>query len=406
MEKEEKIGEPGYINENCWLVRTLNYTPYKRCQYCELEFHNCLFLHYQIISLLLIISIFTLYFLIERNNSEFLIISVFTLVIVYGYFFNKSTDKIIQANFTQRKAEISALREKISREETERLAGERSKLAEQFQIVAIQSTAFKQTAEEIVQREMKLRKKAEKIAQDFQQLTNIRNQMFLTGQHHTRTPLSNIQNFAYHLLEGGFGPINKEQKQALQTIVSKVQESIELANLYLNVSEFEAGKGFLDKKEVSLEKIIKAQTKKLALETELKRVKIITQFAKDLPEILLDPEKMGMVYWTLLDNAIKYTPQKEGKIILGLKKTEKETILFSCQDNGIGIKKEEIPNIARLVFQRSKEARSVHGTGKGLALYLSNLIVESHGGKLWAESEGLGKGSTFYVELPVRKIKN
>ncbi|MBU4369398.1 HAMP domain-containing histidine kinase [Patescibacteria group bacterium] len=226
--------------------------------------------------------------------------------------------------------------------------------------------------------------------------------MFLTGQHHTRTPLSNIKNFACFLLDGGFGHINKGQKQALKIIINKVEESVDLANLYLDVSEFEAGKGFLDKKEVYLEKIIRDQMKKLAYEAKLKGVKITFKSDKDLSKILVDPEKIGLVYYTLLDNAIKYTPQKEGKIILGLKKTEKETILFSCQDNGIGIKKEEISSIAKAAFQRSKEARSVHGTGKGLALYLSRLIVEAHQGELWAESEGLSKGSTFYVELPMK----
>ncbi len=109
MEKDEKlqktkIGELRYLNENCWLVKNLNYSPSDRCRYCELKFHNCLFFQYLIISLVLALSIFTLFFLIERRVSNLIVISVFVLIIIYGYFFNKSTDKIIEANFAQRKA--------------------------------------------------------------------------------------------------------------------------------------------------------------------------------------------------------------------------------------------------------------------------------------------------------------
>jgi len=99
-----RIGEPGYLNENCWLVRTLNYSPAKRCQYCELKFRNCLFFQYLIISLILVFFLLTLSFFIEGEISKLVIISVFTLVIVYGYFFNKSTDKVIESYWAQRKA--------------------------------------------------------------------------------------------------------------------------------------------------------------------------------------------------------------------------------------------------------------------------------------------------------------
>ena len=108
MEKGEKfqrkkMGESGYLNENCWLVKNLNYPPYKRCQFCELKFRNCLFLHYQIISLILIVSFLTLSFLIEGKISELVIISVFTLVIVYGYFLIRARIKLLKLILLKKK---------------------------------------------------------------------------------------------------------------------------------------------------------------------------------------------------------------------------------------------------------------------------------------------------------------
>ena len=110
MGKEEKIskkiGELGYVDENCWLAKTLGYPPGKRCERCELKFSDCLFFRYLKISLGLTIFLFILSFLIEGEISKLVVISVFVLVIVYGRFFNKTTNELIEAYFIQRKARI------------------------------------------------------------------------------------------------------------------------------------------------------------------------------------------------------------------------------------------------------------------------------------------------------------
>jgi len=102
--KEKKLGEPGYINKNCWLAKNLGYPPSKHCQYCESKFQNCLFFRYLIISLVLVLALLAASFYVDHNISRSLIISVFVLVITYGYYFDKSTQKIIEASFAQRKA--------------------------------------------------------------------------------------------------------------------------------------------------------------------------------------------------------------------------------------------------------------------------------------------------------------
>jgi hypothetical protein len=102
-----KIGESGYVNKNCWLARDLGYPPSRRCEYCESKFKNCLFEQYLVITLILVgVLLFVSYFF-EQNISKSLIVSLFVLVITYGYFFNKSTEKIIIANFKEKKAKIA-----------------------------------------------------------------------------------------------------------------------------------------------------------------------------------------------------------------------------------------------------------------------------------------------------------
>ncbi len=260
----------------------------------------------------------------------------------------------------------------------------------------------RQVAEEIAEKERKLRQRAERIAHELQHLNQIRNQMFLTGQHHTRTPLSNIKNFASVLLSGGYGPINKEQKHALEVIMSQVNQSIELANLYLSVSQFEAGRALLKKERTDICQLIKEQIEKLKIEAQAKGVKIITRFEKDIPQAEVDKAQLGLSIFAIIDNAIKYSPRGRGRVEVSIKKKDHNRILLSFKDNGIGIAKENIDYIGRFAFQRTERAKRIHGTGKGLALYFANLVVKEHKGKLWVESEGPNKGATFYIELPVK----
>ena len=261
----------------------------------------------------------------------------------------------------------------------------------------------REIAEEIAEKERKLRQRAERIAHELQHLNQIRNQMFLTGQHHTRTPLSNIKNFASVLLSGGYGPINKEQKHALEVIMSQVNQSIELANLYLSVSQFEAGRALLKKERTDICQLIKEQIEKLKIEAQAKGVKIITRFEKDIPQAEVDKTQLGLSIFAIIDNAIKYSPRGRGRVEVSIKKKDHNRILLSFKDNGIGIAKENIDYIGRFAFQRTERAKRIHGTGKGLALYFANLVVKEHKGKLWVESEGPNKGATFYIELPVKQ---
>jgi signal transduction histidine kinase len=390
FQKEKiEIGEPGYLNENCWLVRNLNYAPYKRCQYCELKFRNCLFLYYQIISLILILFFLTLSFLIEGKISELIIISIFTFIIVYGYFFTKSTDKIIEANFAKRKAEASAFRERISKEKAERLARERERLAEQFQVVAIQSMAFKRTAEEIAGRERALRKATER-------LVSAREQFLLSAQHYFRTPLSSLIGLLDLMLTGYYG------KEKLPAVLKSAFELRKRIDECLNISQFQLKRPLLDKEEIQLEDLVKEVVKELEIQAKGKDLELKLDLpSKPLPKLNLDKKRMREALSNLIDNAIKHT--KRGEIIVGLNlQNEKESILFFVKDTGIGISKDELPYIGTSPFERGREAKKLSPMGKGIGLYLSRLIVEAHGSRLWAESEGKDKGSTFFVELSMR----
>jgi histidine kinase len=112
-----------------------------------------------------------------------------------------------------------------------------------------------------------------------------------------------------------------------------------------------------------------------------------------------DESKLKQVLFNLLSNAIKFTPAG-GKVLLEGSSNEHEVIV-SILDTGIGIAPEEQPRIFGKFYQvYSAEGKSASGPGLGLTLAKS--YIELHGGRIWVESEGLGKGSRFTFTLPLK----
>lgn len=362
--QKEKIGKSGYINENCYLAKTLNYSPYKRCQYCELKFRDCLFLHYQVTSLILIIYLFILSFLIEGKVSELLIISVFVLVIVYGYFLNRSTNKIIQANFAQRKAN-EALEE-----------------------------LNKKLEEQVEQRTEKLRMAYEKL----EKLDKLKSEFISITSHQLRTPLSGLKGFLSMLLEGDFGELDQIKRDVIKDLLRSAERLVRTVNLFLDISRIEVGKLRVEKKKVSIENLITEVIQEFIPEIEKRGLTI--QFKKpekSLGMIKMDRDKIKDAILNLVDNSIKYT--KKGEIIIkaGIKDKMLEV---AVEDTGMGIAKEDLPQLFAK-FSRGSNRPPINPGGSGLGLFVVKKIVDLHDGEVWAQSEGLGKGSKFIFKIPV-----
>jgi signal transduction histidine kinase len=121
----------------------------------------------------------------------------------------------------------------------------------------------------------------------------------------------------------------------------------------------------------------------------------------DSPTLSIEGDfgKIKQVFTNLIDNAIKYT--EHGSITVSVVKDDvKKVMRFMSADTGIGIPADEVGKLFSK-FTRARDANKVNTTGTGLGLYVAKNLVEGHGGKVWAESDGTGKGSRFIVELPL-----
>jgi signal transduction histidine kinase len=380
LKTEKSMGEQGYINRNCWLARNLNYPPSRRCQYCELKFRNCLFERYLVMSLILVSLLIVISYLIEKNISRAVIVSIFVLVITYGYFFNKSTEKIIVSNFEEKKAK-NAFKE-LSNTLQDKVDEQTSELREQ---------------KKQVERSYEVEKSAK---EELQSLDKAKNQFMLAIQHHLRTPLSAMIGYSDLLLNGTYG---KQPKKTIE-VVKKCQDStkslVKMVNEFLDITQFQLGKDVVVlQPSVKIMPIIKEIIDELKFETEKRGIYLKLEKTEKLFAIKADREKLKAALYNLIDNAVKYT--LEGGVKVSLESNDGLKIII--KDTGIGMSKEHQENLFNKTFERGEEAKKTFTTGRGIGLYIASQIISAHNGKVWAESGGEGKGSTFYVELPFEK---
>ncbi len=220
--------------------------------------------------------------------------------------------------------------------------------------------------------------------------------------HQLRTPLTVIKGYLSMIMEGFYGQMPENTKKPLNSVYISSERLIKLVNDFLNFSRLESGKTNLLLEKLPLEDLILSVVTELKLEAEEKKLKLLWKAPeKPLPLIMADREKMRQVFINLVDNAIKYT--NKGFIAITVKYNDYgNKILIEFKDTGEGITPEEVSKVFKS-FSRGMAGKKFYAGGCGLGLYICEKFVKMHKGKIWVESEGKGKGSSFYVELPVRE---
>jgi len=237
-----------------------------------------------------------------------------------------------------------------------------------------------------------------KAYEELKKLDQAKSEFISIASHQLRTPLTTIKGYISMILEKSYGQMSRKIKKPLENINVSNERLIKLVNDLLSVSRIEAGKIELDLAKVSIEKTIAEVIDELAIIAEKKKIYLKFKKAKKpLPEITADKDKIRQVIINLIDNAIRYTNQ--GGITVTCR-TEKAKYRIEITDTGEGMTKEEISKLFES-FSRGKAGPRFWTEGAGLGLYIAKKFVEMHQGKIWVESAGKNKGSTFYIELPI-----
>jgi len=240
-------------------------------------------------------------------------------------------------------------------------------------------------------REIKLREEIEKISQAKTEFISI-------TSHQLRTPLSAIKGYLSMILEGSYGQLPEKVKEKMENVFQSNERLIKLVNDILNVSKIEAGEIEMNWERVDLREIIKEVINELSIKAKEKNLYLNFEEPKEVPKVLLDSEKIRQVILNLIDNAIRYTQEGGVNVKLQMSKGKLQIVIA---DTGEGLTKEEKEKLFKR-FSRGTAGTKFWTEGAGLGLYIVRRFVEMHNGKIWAESEGRGKGSTFFVELPIK----
>ena len=260
--------------------------------------------------------------------------------------------------------------------------------------IHLEDRVRKQTAE--IRQAYEVEKKAH---EELKKLDAAKDQFILTTQHHLRTPLTVMKGFLSVILKSK-NKLEPKTVDYVEKISASTGRLAQIVNEFLDIAQFQVGKGLLSVKEINLYNLVKEITDELSLEMKKKKLFLkISPKPQDWPSVSVDSEKFKPALFNIIDNAIKYT--QAGGITIGLNKQNSKVILF-VQDTGIGLEPEELKHLFSEVFERGEEAKKVFPTGRGIGLYVTSSIIKAHEGKIWAESEGRGKGTKFCLELPIR----
>jgi len=238
-----------------------------------------------------------------------------------------------------------------------------------------------------------------------EELSKAKSEFVTIASHQLRTPITAIKGYTSLLLEGSFGPVPEKEKMPLNIILQSSNRLVLLIDNFLNISRIERAKMEYDFQKVDFKKIVKSVFEEFEVINAKKKKKLDLELKiseKDDFGITADPDKIRQIIYNLIDNAMKYTSKGFVKVALA-KNKEKGTVELSISDSGIGMSKEALEKIFEK-FSRAQNGSSLYTEGTGLGLYVAKEMAKVHEGDVWAESEGEGKGSTFYLELPVKFI--
>jgi two-component system phosphate regulon sensor histidine kinase PhoR len=228
-----------------------------------------------------------------------------------------------------------------------------------------------------------------------ERLERVRRDFVANVSHELRTPLAAIQGYTETLLDGALED-RENNRKFLEVIKAHAERLNQISSDLLALSELESDKATPPLEKVLLRDVIEASMRSIEGEAVLRGVTIHRGDPGDI-SLLANKMRLEQVLVNLLDNAVKFN-RTGGEVWIETGRDGAGAARITVADNGIGIPSDDLPRIFER-FYRVDKARSREQGGTGLGLSIVKHIIQSHGGKVWVESE-LGKGSRFFFSLP------
>lgn len=260
---------------------------------------------------------------------------------------------------------------------------------------------IKATIGEIQKREQieKMDKELRKAYKELRKLDIAKSEFISIASHQLRTPLTAIKGYVSLISNRVYGKFSGKMQKPLRNVYSSVERLIKLVNDLLSISRIEAGEIKIEPEEFLLEDLINDILEELGNLAKAKKLYLKWQESKKpLGKVFLDRAKTRQVVLNIIDNAIKYT--QTGGVTINYRQ-KNGLCRVEIKDTGEGMTRAEISNLFK-TFSRGVAGKRTWTEGAGLGLYIAKNFTEMHNGRIWVESTGKQKGSTFYIELPIK----
>ncbi len=238
-----------------------------------------------------------------------------------------------------------------------------------------------------------------RLYQEAQNLNRLKDEFLATLSHELRTPIDVIQGHADLALSELRATQPSDLRSSLEAIQRNAQLQTQIVADLLDVSSIITGKVTYKPQEASPAEIALATTVAIRPTAQSKGVTVVCEVAQAPGAMFVDPTRLHQILWNLANNAVKFA-ERGGRVTIDVEK-DGDDCVFTVRDTGIGISKDFLPH----VFDRFRQAdasvsRRFGGLGLGLAIVKN--LAELHGGHVTVTSDGVGKGATFCVRLPIR----
>lgn len=236
----------------------------------------------------------------------------------------------------------------------------------------------------------------QRVNADLQEALQMREQMLQNVSHELRTPLTIIRGYTDLMQERALGDLSSEQEEALTVMQRNIERLLFMINRLLLMRSIREEP--IVREPLHLERWLQALVQEWHPVAEEKDFILHLDIASSLPPVTADPQLLRQVMDNLIHNAMKFSPK--GSTISIAAYPEGDHVIIAVSDKGVGIPPDRLEKVFDPFYQVDG-GLSRRFEGLGIGLTLCKQIIELHGGRIWAESEGEGKGTTFYGALPV-----
>ena len=233
-----------------------------------------------------------------------------------------------------------------------------------------------------------------RMAEKLEKTETMRRALIGDVSHEMRTPLTAIKGY----MEGLMDAVLPATPETFQQVYAEADRLQRLVNDLQELSLVEARAYTLHLESIAPQTLVENLTGRLQRQYDDKGVQLKCVMDENLPKIRVDKDRILQVLTNLVGNALQFTPQG-GRVTLQIARKNAE-LVFSVTDTGCGIAQDQLPLIFNR-FYRTDKSRARASGGSGIGLTIAKALVQAHQGRIWATSEGEGKGSTFVFTIPI-----